>query len=101
MRVAALSPGKICLLCLCFLLYYLHDNRFHFRAGGLDALASGVPKAEVVFPSGDTGPEQQSVRAPVLIEPESPWSLRWQMDSRTRVVAPIVFDWIDQHLPQR
>lgn len=101
MRVAALSPGKICLLCLCFLLYYLHDDRHHFRVGGVDALASGVPRAEVAFPAQDTGPLQRSVRSPVLFEPGSPWLLRWQMDSQTRVVAPIVFDGIDQHLPQR
>ena len=82
-------------------LHYLHDDGHHFRVGGLDALASGVPKADILFPAGDANPEQRSVRAPVLIEPELPWSLRWQTDSRTTSVTPSLFDWIDQHLPPR
>jgi dienelactone hydrolase len=81
-------------------LHYLHDDGHRFRVGGPDALASGVPKAEVVFPAKDAGPLQHSVRSPVLFEPESPWSLRWQTDSQTRIAAPTVFDWIDQHLSQ-
>jgi hypothetical protein len=82
-------------------LHYLHDDRHHFRVGGLDALARGVPKDDVVFPAGVAGPKQGSIRVPVLTEPESPWSLRWQTDDRTTVVAPTLFDWIDQHLPRR
>lgn len=82
-------------------LRYLHDDGHHFRVGGLDALASGVPKTDIVFPAGDVSPEQRSVRVPVLMEPESLWSQRWRMDSRTVAVVPTLFDWIDQRFAPR
>jgi len=82
-------------------LHYLHEGRHHFRVGGLDPLTSGVLKDDVVLPAGVAAPAQGSIRVPVLIEPESPWLVRWQMDRQTQVVAPTLFDWIDQHLPPR
>jgi dienelactone hydrolase len=82
-------------------LHYLHDDGHRFRMGGLDPLASGVPRADIVFPAGAGSLEQRGVRAPVLIEPDSPWSVRWQTDGRTTVVAPTLSDWIDQHLARR
>jgi hypothetical protein len=64
-------PGRV--------LHFLHPNAHSFQVGlgGLDR----------TLPDG--------VTAPILVEPESRWSVAWQADDRTRQVSPSLFELIE------
>jgi acetyl esterase/lipase len=64
------------------LVHYLHDDTHHWHAGDVNPTRAG----------------ERGVRSPVLGDPDKPWSLDWQTDARTKVLAPTLFDWVAKHL---
>jgi hypothetical protein len=64
------------------LVHYLHDDEHRWHAGDVNPGGGG----------------ERGVRVPVLGEPARAWSLDWQSDGRTRVVAPTLFDWVARQM---
>jgi len=64
-------------------LYYLHYDKHHYHMGDFN------PSMRI----------EAGVRVPVLLEPESPWSLSWQTDGATTTDGSTIFDVIEALSP--
>lgn len=81
--------------------HYLHYDGHHYHIGGPHPVGARGPNPDGLLPAPDMSSKQLGVRVPVLVNPEAPWSTRWQTDNQTRTAAPTLYDLIDRYLGSR